>query len=97
MQSGLSKEDLKIKEKMVFDRAMNSLSEYHWKDFKYDGFTANTQLILVGEDGLLLTDYDHVLACLKSPIRDLHKNLDGIQTNGWSYRSSFKQRCFCKV
>ena len=29
LQSELSKEDLKIKEKIVFDRAMNSLSECH--------------------------------------------------------------------
>ena len=36
----------------------------------------NTQPILVGEDDLLFTDYDHVLACLKSPIRDLHKYSD---------------------
>ena len=55
---------------------MNSLSEYHWKDFKHDGFAVNTQPTLVGEDDLLLTDYDHVLACLKSPICDLHKYLD---------------------
>ena len=36
----------------------------------------NIQSILVGDDDLLFTDYDHVLACLKSPIRDLHKYSD---------------------
>ena len=55
---------------------MNWLSGYHWKDFKYDGLAVNTQPILVGEDDLLFTDYDHVLACLKSPIPDLHKYSD---------------------
>ena len=76
LQSELSKEDLKIKEKIVFDRAMNSLSECHWKNFKYDGFAVNTQPILVGEDNLLFNDYDHVLACLKSRTGDLHKYSD---------------------
>ena len=76
LQSGFSKKDLKIKEKIVFDHVMSSLSEYQWKDFKYDGLTVNTQLILVGEDDLLFTDYDHVLACLKSPIHDIHKYSD---------------------
>ena len=76
LQSGLSKEDLKIKEKIVFDCAMNSLSENHWKDFKYDGFAVNIQPILVGENDFLFIDYDHVLAYLKSPIRDLHKYSD---------------------
>ena len=55
---------------------MNSLSEYHWKGFKYDGFPVNTQPILVGEEDLLLTDYDHVLACLQSRIRDRHRYSD---------------------
>ena len=55
---------------------MNSRSEYHWKDFKYDGFAVNTQPILVGEDDFYLTNYDHVLACLKPPIHDLHKYSD---------------------
>ena len=36
----------------------------------------NTQPILVGEDNLLFTGYDHVLACLMSPIRDVHKYSD---------------------
>ena len=36
----------------------------------------NTQPILVGEDNLLFIDYDHMLACLKSPICDLHKYSD---------------------
>ena len=76
LQRGLRKEDLKIKEKIVFDRAMNSLSEYHWKDFKYDGLTVNIQPILVGEDDLLFTDFDYVLACLKSLMQDLHKYSD---------------------
>ena len=76
LQRGLSKEDLKIKEKIVFDRAMNSLSEYYWKDFKYDGLTVNIQPILVGEDNLLFTDFDYVLACLKSLMQDLHKYSD---------------------
>ena len=31
---------------------------------------------LVGEDDELFTDYDHVLAFFKWPIRDLHKYLD---------------------
>ena len=74
--SGLSKEDLKIKEKIIFDHPMNWLSGYHWKDFKYDGLAVNTQPILVGEDDLLFTDYDHVLACLKSSIPDLRKYSD---------------------
>ena len=55
---------------------MNSRLEYHWKDFKYDGFAVNTQPILVGEDDFYLTDYDYVLACLKPPIHDLHKYSD---------------------
>ena len=55
---------------------MNSLSEYHWEDFNYDWFAVNIQLILVGEDDLLFTDYDHVLAFLKPLIRDLHKYSD---------------------
>ena len=63
LESGLSKEDLKIKEKIVCDRAMNSLSEHHWNDLKNDGFAVNTQPILVRDDDLVFTDYD-MLACL---------------------------------
>ena len=73
---GFSKEELKEKEKVVFDRAMKSLAEYHWNNFKFNEFPVDVEPVLVGEDELLFDDYDRVKSFLKTPIRDLHKYLD---------------------
>ena len=74
--SGLDSDTLKVKEKIVFDRAMSAHAEEHWYNFKYDGFPVFVEPILVDEDKLLFADYERVKACLKSPIREIHNYSD---------------------
>ena len=77
LQSGLSKEDLKIKDKIVFDRAMNSLSKYNWKDFKYDGLVPREHSTDLSWGWRLVVQLLWSCACLlKWPIRDLRKYSD---------------------
>lgn len=76
LQSGLDVETLKHKEKVVFDRAINSISDQYWQHFTFDGFPVKTLPILVNKDTLLYEDYDRVKASLECPLRSLHEYKD---------------------
>jgi hypothetical protein len=76
LQSGLDSETLKEKEKVIFDQAMNAMSDEYWRGLTCDGFAIETQPVHVNEDTLLYDDFDCVKACLKSPLRNMHEYKD---------------------
>ena len=73
-QTDLDEETLIQKESIVFNSAMNTIREAHWKDFTFDGFKSEIGVINCNEDVLLFKDYEEVQATLKSNIRDLPKH-----------------------
>ena len=45
-QSGLSNDEIKEKEKAVFDKALQELSQ-HWKDINFDGFPVKVEKVYI--------------------------------------------------
>ena len=72
-QGGLSKNELFQKEKVVFDEAILSIANDHWKGAKFDGSSVIAYPVLCGEDDLLYDDYEATKEFLSCPIRDIHK------------------------
>ena len=71
--SKLTSSEVEEKEKIVFDRAMKSIENGHWRDASFNGFEIDAETVPCKEDDLLSEDYDEVKDFLKCPIRDIHK------------------------
>ena len=66
MQTKLSPDAIKDKEKVVFDNAMAKIEEAYWKDACFDGFNVDISIIPCGEDDLIFKDYEGIKKVLKS-------------------------------
>ena len=73
MQGTLSNNQIRAKEKIVFDSAMNELENFYWNSSEFDGFPVSVKTIECGDDNLVWKDCEQVKEFLKSPIRDAHK------------------------
>ena len=73
MQGTLSNDQIRAKEKIVFDSAMNELKNVYWNSSEFDGFPVLVKTIECGNDDLVWKDYEQVKEFLKSLIRDAHK------------------------
>ena len=76
LQSGLDRETLEEKEKIVFDQAINATCHQHWNGLTFDGFPVDTVPILVNENTLLYDDYDRVKSWLRCLLRRRHEFKD---------------------
>ena len=66
----VSAQEKKRKEKEVFDRAMKSMENGHWKSTSFDGYPVLTETVKCDE--LLYNDYERVKSFLKAPLREIH-------------------------
>ena len=72
----VSAQEKKRKEKEVFDRAMKSMENGHWKSTSFDGYPVLTETVKCDEDELLYNDYERVKSFLKAPLREIHTFID---------------------
>jgi hypothetical protein len=70
---GLSKNELFQKEKVVFDEAILSIAQDHWKSAKFDGSPVIVYPVLCDEDDLLYDDCKATKEFFSCPIHDMHK------------------------
>ena len=74
-QGKITKEELRRKEKIVFDNAINQLQQ-HWANSSFDDLPISVTPVLCGENPLLWDDYDYVKEYLSCPLNSIHKFAD---------------------
>ena len=89
-QSGLSKETVPQKEKVLSNKAIENVLT-HWKNKKFDDFDVNTSAIPCAEAKNRWDYYERVKAFLDSPLNSIHKYIHISK----EYQSIFKHihRC----
>ena len=58
MQRALSNNQIRAKEKVVFDSAMNDLENVYWNSSELDGFPVSVKTIECGDEKLVWKDYE---------------------------------------
>ena len=58
MQGTLSNNQIRAKEKVVFDSAMNDLENVYWNSSELDGFPVSVKTIECGDEELVWNDYE---------------------------------------
>ena len=58
MQGILSNNQIRAKEKVVFDSAMNDLENVYWNSSELDGFPVSVKTIECGDEELVWNDYE---------------------------------------